>query len=276
MRTRLFNRLTNREVESYLARRDVIFVPVGTVEMHGALPLDCETVLPEAIALLLAQKADGLVLPNLPYFFPGATANGRGTINISIRDGMEYLRAITKALMKIGFRRIIYVSYHAPSKLTIEPVARDLFAETHMPLVYMDAFMMLYNYMQTPEGSNINLEGEHETDIHLAAYDILGHLDDVPITDSPEMDCSAPSVDSIRPFNGLFRLAGAWPFYYGDESDHLPTPVIPSAEVRAERARLGRAILEQFVDWVNIADAVELMNKGDAYHQDLFQKFPWL
>ena len=35
MRTRLLIGLTNTEIEQYLKRNDVIFVPVGTVEPHG-------------------------------------------------------------------------------------------------------------------------------------------------------------------------------------------------------------------------------------------------
>ena len=275
MRTRFLTRLINREVEDYLARRDVIFVPVGTVEMHGAMPLDCETVLPEAISLLLAERSDALVLPHLPYFYPGATAIGRGTVNISIRDGYDYLVSVTKALQKQGFRRIIFVSYHAPAALTIGPVVRDLFAETHMPLYHLDAFLSLYKYTQTEEGADINMEGEHEKDIHLAAYDILGRLEDVPVTTCDRLDCSGTIAGSTSRFKAINRLSGTWGCYYADEMDHLPTPVIPSEEVRAERAKLGRAILERFADWTDIYNLVETMNEGDAYHQAVFEKHPW-
>ena len=34
----------------------------GTVEMHGGLPLDSETVISEAFALKMAEACDGLVL----------------------------------------------------------------------------------------------------------------------------------------------------------------------------------------------------------------------
>jgi len=276
MRTRFLTRLINREVEDYLARRDVIFVPVGTVEMHGAMPLDCETVLPEAISLLLAERADALVLPHLPYFYPGATAIGRGTVNISIRDGYDYLVAVTKALQKQGFKRIIFVSYHAPASLTIAPVVRDLFAETHMPLFHLDAFLSLYKYTQSPEGADLDMSGDHEKDIHLAAYDILGRLDDVPVTTCERLDCSGKIAGSTSKFKSINRLSGTWGSYYADEMDHLPTPVIPSEEVRAERAKLGRVILERFADWTDILNTVEMMNAGDAYHRGIFEKYPWV
>ena len=69
-------------MEEYLKKNDLIIVAVGTVEMHGGLPLDCETVVSEAFALKMAEKTDALVLTNLPYFYAGATASGRGTVQV--------------------------------------------------------------------------------------------------------------------------------------------------------------------------------------------------
>ena len=51
MRTRILPKMLNSEVQEYLKRNDIIIVPVGTVEMHGGFPLDCETVISEAYAL---------------------------------------------------------------------------------------------------------------------------------------------------------------------------------------------------------------------------------
>src|SRR5207245_9017705 len=59
MRTPLPTGLTNTEIEQYLKRNDVIFVPVGTVEPHGGLPIDCEYVGPLAYAIKMAEATDG-------------------------------------------------------------------------------------------------------------------------------------------------------------------------------------------------------------------------
>ena len=80
MRTRILQKMTNTEVEEYLQRNDIIFVAVGVVETHGFFTLDVETVMPEAEAVLLAEKADGLALTDLPYFQDGATDVGRGSV----------------------------------------------------------------------------------------------------------------------------------------------------------------------------------------------------
>ena len=82
MRTRIIPKMLNDEVEEYLTRNDIVIVPVGTVEMHGGFPLDSETVVSEAFALKMAEACDGLVLTGLPYFYAGATASGRGTVQV--------------------------------------------------------------------------------------------------------------------------------------------------------------------------------------------------
>ena len=51
MRTRILGRLSNFEVEDYLKRNDIIFVPVGPTEMHGRCPLEIEYVGPLGMAI---------------------------------------------------------------------------------------------------------------------------------------------------------------------------------------------------------------------------------
>ena len=75
MRTRIMGRKLNSEVQQYLERNDIIIVPVGTTEMHGGMPLDCETVGREAIGVKLAVAGVALRETGLPYFYAGATAS---------------------------------------------------------------------------------------------------------------------------------------------------------------------------------------------------------
>ena len=110
MRTRIIQKMLNDEVEEYLTRNDIVIVPVGTVEMHGGFPLDSETVVSEAFALKMAEACDGLVLTGLPYFYAGATASGRGTVQVSIQEGIRYLTGIAESLLRQGFKRQIYIS----------------------------------------------------------------------------------------------------------------------------------------------------------------------
>ena len=40
MRTRFLNKMTHDEVVEYRKRNDIIYVPFGTVEVHGTFPMD--------------------------------------------------------------------------------------------------------------------------------------------------------------------------------------------------------------------------------------------
>ena len=48
----------------------------------------------------MAEACNGLVLTGLPYFYAGATASGRGTVQVSIRQGIDYLSAIAHSLLR--------------------------------------------------------------------------------------------------------------------------------------------------------------------------------
>ena len=58
MRTRLYSKMTGKEIREYLARKDLIFVPIGTVETHGKLPLDVEYIGPLGNALATRERVD--------------------------------------------------------------------------------------------------------------------------------------------------------------------------------------------------------------------------
>ena len=84
LRTRALPRLLNREVEAYLQENDIILVPVGAVEMHGDLPLDCETVLSEAAAVRAREIARS---------FSHTRPSGASFSSALSESGVSYLRA---------------------------------------------------------------------------------------------------------------------------------------------------------------------------------------
>ena len=97
MRTRVYNKMTGREVEGYLTRGGkTMYVAVGVTEVHGAMPIDCEGIFPEAVALALAEETDGLAMVNMPYFFPGGTVISNATVQESVRERIDYLMMITR------------------------------------------------------------------------------------------------------------------------------------------------------------------------------------
>jgi len=228
--------------------------------------MDCETVLPEAIALKMAEACDGLVLTGLPYFYAGATAAGRGTVQVSVREGIDYLKAIAKSLLRQGFKRQLYLSAHGPAALTISAVARDFFDETGVSILYVDtgSAMMKVGDFRTPEGR------EKLNSLFVGCYEIMGCLEDVPLV--TEFCHSDPQTCSnIRVVEG----SGSVGYYFMDEKDHGSTPAIPDAETRAALSATGVALIEQMVEALDAPGLVASLRELEAYNAKVMEQRPW-
>lgn len=280
MRTRILPKMLNSEVQEYLSHNDIIIVPVGTVEMHGGMPLDVETNISEAVGLKMAEACDGLVLTGLPYFYAGATASGRGTVQVSVRQGIDYLGAIARSLLRLGFKRQIYISLHGPAHMTVSPMVRDFYDETGVPILYMDMTMQLFNHardlfqtdkMATDPKAFMKLLDS----MFVGAYQIMGRIEDVPLT--TEYDVSA--VQSCAPFQDIFNLAyqsGAVGYCFGENNDHAPTTAIPDTETRQRMADEGQVIIEKLVERLDLPHVVAQLRKLEEYGLENEQKYPWM
>lgn len=280
MRTRILPKMLNSEVQEYLTHNDIIIVPVGTVEMHGGLPLDVETNISEAVGLKMAEACDALVLTGLPYFYSGATASGRGTVQVSVRQGIDYLGAIARSLLRLGFKRQIYISLHGPAHMTVSPMVRDFYDETGVPILYMDMTMQLFNHardlFQTDKmAADPKAFMKLLDSMFVGAYQIMGRIEDVPLT--TEYDVSA--VQSCAPFQDIFNLAyqsGAVGYCFGENNDHAPTTAIPDTETRQRMADEGQVIIEKLVERLNLPHVVAQLRKLEEYGLENEQKYPWM
>ena len=270
MRTRILGKMLNSEVQDYLQRNDIIIVPVGTTEMHGGFPLDCETVISEAFCLKMAEACDGLVLTGLPYFYAGATASGRGTVQVTVRQGIDYLGAIARSLLRLGFKRQVYLSFHGPAHMTICPMIRDFYDETGVPALYMDCMMQV--------GKNQDILTNFIQDFHamtVGSYKIMNRLDDVPLVTGYQH----ANPQSCAPFQDLFNLgyqSAAVGYCFGDNGDHMSTPDIPDLATRDAMADRGAQLIETMVQRMDMPHVVDQLRKLEAYGHENEKKYPWM
>jgi creatinine amidohydrolase len=281
MRTRLLTSLTNTEIEQYLKRNDVIFIPIGNVEPHGGMPIDCEYVGPLAIAMKAAEEVDGLVLPGLAYFFPDATVVGRGAVHVTPSEGTAFLKPIAKSLLRQGFRRQIYLSGHAPSFQTISPLVREIFDETHVPILYLEnglrppgsRFPSQMGGMTSMASARPTIESNTQL---IGAYLITGRLEDVPINLSQEVPVhpANPGVDNLFPVG---VQSGAIGFYMTDPTDHGGPALPMTAEQRSSLANKGAASIEEGVKAGNLKEILQAMRDYDKFiQQNIIPKYGWM
>ncbi len=280
MRTRLLPKMLNKEVQEYLSHNDIIIVPVGTVEMHGGFPLDVETTISEAVALKMAESCDGLVLTGLPYFYAGATASGRGTVQVSVRQGIDYLGAIARSLLRLGFKRQVYISLHGPAHMTISPMVRDFYDETGVPILYMDMTMQMFSsardlFMTDTMATDPKAFMKLLDSMFVGAYQIMGRIEDVPLT--TEFDVAVQQ--SCAPFQDIFNLAyqsGSVGYCFGENNDHAPTTAIPDTETRQQMAEVGQDLIVKLVERLNLPHVVDQLRKLEAYGLENEAKYPWM
>ena len=283
MRTRLLSKMTNYEVEEYLDRNSIIFVPVGTVEVHGNYSMDVEYTGPAGLSLAMAEKVDGLVFDSLKYFYAGATSHGRGTVQVDHIAGYNYLKTIIRSLWCQGFKEIILVSGHGPAEKTIVPVIWDFFDETKHHCYWMDHAHVI-NYVNEhfdPEKYDVdNLDL-----MSWGFYEILNCKDDIVID---------PTAPAYEPRHGKFEMpSGDWEsraamypeacrnflhamdfatfgdatgWYMSDLSDHGGTDgVLQSIEERDRLCAEGLKQLRVAVEIMDMPRYIEGIRKQQVY-----------
>src|SRR5438067_1914941 len=174
VRSRYFTSLTNIEVEKYLQYNDLIFIPVGNVQAHGVLPVDCEYVAAEALALKMAEETNGLVFPYLQFTYPGDGIVGRGTVHVSPSEGLAYLKPLARSLLRQGFKRQIYVTAgNDAAPETVSPLVLEFFYETKIPALYVEGDVLL---------RRVNADF---TKVMFGAYSAVNRLNDIPVNLTP-------------------------------------------------------------------------------------------
>ncbi|MFD1786200.1 creatininase family protein [Sphingomonas floccifaciens] len=290
MRSRLLTSLTGYEVSEYLKRNDTIFVPVGPTEVNGGNPTDVEYVIPLAYAMKLAEKADGLVFPYLAYFYPGGTTTSPATVYISTSESLPYLKALTRSLIRQGFRRIVFLTAHGPSGNTMLPLVRETYDELHVPVLWMSTSLV------GPPGSGARgpasapppatgqkppaAAGQPPADgmggnfrqLAYGAYQIVGRLNDMPVgLSQPRHDFPKDPGNLSRfvpPYNGT--PAGS---FYADPSEHGGWVMPVSAAQRAEWGQKGADYISAQVAAFDVNGALDALRKRDQFTRELEKKY---
>lgn len=266
MRLRNMTALTNDEVEWYLQRNDVMFVPVGTVELHGCMPMDVEYTLIEALAYKLAEDCDGLVLPHLAYFHPGATTIGRGTVYMSMRHGMEYLKNICDSLVRQGFRRIVFLSAHGPSFQTIMPFLTEYFDDKKIPFFHGDLFLLADEAGMGPDEIDDMMVGAYKLMNRLNEIPVEGELEPYALPDSGEKTPVPEFMKKLMP-KRAFSYYTAW--YYGDKCEHGDSrPVCSSEEELEKMAQRGIKYFDTMVKRLRFSEKLDALRALDAFTRD--------
>ena len=268
LHTRDLTRLSQVQTADYLKRKDIVFVPVGAVETNGILPSDRDYVAPLAYAMAMAEETDGLYVPGLVWSFPGTTVIAPSTIYMSPGAGTAHLKILAKSLLRQGFRRQVWLSSgQGPAPLTVGTLVREVFEETHVPILYIDMDAYL---------PRLGLAAEARSRVLYGAHHITGRLDDIPLRGDygPAESRAAGPVPENEGLAALGRLGfsgsmtlGSW---IPDVMAHGQAPALPaSAEEREAWGKQGQAQIQSIVKQMRLNEAMVALQKHDRFTREI-------
>ncbi|MDW2796725.1 hypothetical protein RZO55_03925 [Clostridium boliviensis] len=248
MKTHILNKMKNADVEAYLDRgRDVIFI---------------------------------LSLTGLPFFYPGATRTGRGTVYLSIAEGASYLRQLSDSLLKQGFRKQIYLSGHGPAYLTINSFIMDAFHDKKVPFVHIS----LFNAIEIAKNNGWQVTGIPFKELIYGAYKQMNQLD--YLTVDPEAiqkeepfstTSKTPLKSAVQRLNSLATSPGNAGFFYEEFSDHGGGESCRSIAERDELALKGEKMIDEFIHFFHPQQVIDDLKQVDlATQEHIIPRYPHL
>ena len=130
------------DIQWFLDRSDIVLVPIGSCEQHGAhLPLGTDTITALEVSRRAAELAD---VPYAPPFWAGYSPQHMrdpeaavGTITLRAQTLNEALYDVARSLIHHGWNKLVFVNGHGSNTKVIDPLLRRIRYET-------GAFVALY------------------------------------------------------------------------------------------------------------------------------------
>lgn len=101
------------QVEEYFKRKDLVVVPLGSVENHGShMGLGTDFIVPAELTDMLENRVEVLSIPSIPFGMADHHTDFPGTLSIG-HDGLHLvISRIADQLEKMGTKKIIFINGH--------------------------------------------------------------------------------------------------------------------------------------------------------------------
>ncbi len=141
--------LTFVDIQEYLKVKDVVLVPMASLEQHGPhLPLYTDTLTALEVSRRVSEHIGVLHTPPLWMGYspqhmhePGA---GRGTITVKGSTLLALMYDVGRSLIHHGFNRIIFINGHGSNIKVVDPVLRQLRYDTGALIGFVKPYMERY------------------------------------------------------------------------------------------------------------------------------------
>lgn len=253
--------MTGDEVGAMLQKTDVILLPVGATENHGAhLPLGTDSMEAREICRRAAVKLTNdtcpvVIGPVIPFGTSSFHMGFPGTITLSSATLINLLKEVCLSLHKSGFRKFALIHGHDGSLPSMMVAAQDFVDATQgtaaMVLNWLTPLSKVYHTIQVSrkgEGHG----GEGETSRILVTHPELAHPErGTPHHLDPKIMAKIQGPEHIKTGGGIFFATRSYKEHtpYG----HIGDPTLAKAET-------GEKGYQVIVDWVTTVIKREYFN----------------
>ncbi len=160
----LLENMSYVEVEAYLLEKDIILIPIGSVEQHSPYGLiGTDFITAEAIAREIGKRMDLIVAPTLPYGMSQHHMGFAGSVTFSPETMVNVIKEITKSFLQHGFKRIIFINGHGGNINPVKTAFDQLKYENQKGLFEIISWFLLPEVQDIEQGLFGNENGHHAT-----------------------------------------------------------------------------------------------------------------
>tara|TARA_B100000686_G_C16802034_1_gene986791 strand:+ start:353 stop:1132 length:780 start_codon:yes stop_codon:yes gene_type:complete len=198
--------MTWDEVKDAIVEEKMVIVPTGATEAHGPhMPTDTDTHQAEWMAIELAKRVKAVVAPPLAYGISKTFEHFPGTISLSIPIYQEVVYEVGSALIKQGFKHLLFLNGNRPNGTSNDAVARRLIDDHDQEYDFMVTAVSYWepgaqkiHELRRSGVGGMGHGGEFETSFQLATRPDLVHMDRLEGVYAPLVgwDLVAPVIPS--------------------------------------------------------------------------------
>lgn len=152
----------------------MIFIPVGSLEVHCNLPYGTDAFISRACAYRMAQNTGSLVFPTIYTGVCPNTQKFTETISIDPVSFINYLEKVTLSVLNT-FRKVVFVNIHNGNDAAIRTVVEQLYLNYNKTVLYVNPYTCLKEG-DPFLGKDNNIK---EASLLFASLEVLG-LDSTP------------------------------------------------------------------------------------------------
>jgi creatinine amidohydrolase len=165
--------LTWPEVAGAVARQPFALLPFGAVEEHGPhLPLGTDVFAAEGLARRIAERADLLELPVMPYGQVWSLEHFDGSLSVGDATLVSLVLDVARGLRRVGVQGVVLLSAHLGNAAALKKATRALEESGGLPaiaLTYPGLSAVAREVRESPESHPAIMHADElETSIMLA------------------------------------------------------------------------------------------------------------